>query len=86
MFFPTNRDKIREVIKINNITILDEKISILLVKLLTKNFLIISLVTIALEVKIKLAIDCTAAIAQIPKIPKKIKEYSPTRLIMEQET
>ena len=41
-------------------------------RLLTKNLLIISLVKIALEVRIKLAIDCIAAIAQRPKIPKNI--------------
>ena len=66
----------------NIIKILDEKISILFVRFFTKNFFTTSLVTIALEVKIKLAIDCIAAIAHKPKIPKKMKEYSPTRLII----
>ena len=67
-------DKIRDIKKISIIKILEEKISILLVRLLTKNLLIISLVKIALEVRIKLAIDCIAAIAQRPKIPKNIYE------------
>ena len=65
-------DKIRDIKKISIIKILEEKISMLLVRLPTKNLLIISLVKIALEVRIKLAIDCIAAIAQRPKIPKNI--------------